>query len=409
MKQQQSRVGMTGTSEPESTPSELSPSRNIAAQAKDVEGEERPLKIPPLLLEGDDPPTPAPSEPAPKFALRPTASGAQPREPVGLPAAYGTGRMLLMARDSHWLYTHWDLTSEQQSGYNGLSIHRHLVVRIHSKDEPLQPASEVHVHPESKSWFVEVARSATSYFAELGYYQSEGQWVHIARSEPARTPPEMVSDDKQVQFATATGAGAVDSDLTAEPMPHETATQAGTPFTESIIPSRVEWLPALDQTPGEFAGRPADIIYAPIGSQRSAAGEINTMAPWTADQELALAEMVGSPATLRGSVSSLELTQQYGQPERGAISSPLGPEAVQGKAFWFHLNAELVIYGATDPCGSLTVGGRPVELRPDGTFSFRLAFPDGEHEVAVGATSAEHQALAAKLEFRRCTEYSEQP
>ena len=39
-----------------------------------------------------------------------------------VPEAYGTQRLLLTARDPHWLYARWDLTRDQQRKYNRLGF-----------------------------------------------------------------------------------------------------------------------------------------------------------------------------------------------------------------------------------------------------------------------------------------------
>src|SRR6185503_5383683 len=92
--------------------------------------------IPPILLEGDESPAQGrPSGPGQRYAL-----GTIPHEPPKtgeageLPEAYGTKRLLVTARDPHWLYAHWDLNREQLREYNQLSIDRHLILRVY-KDE----------------------------------------------------------------------------------------------------------------------------------------------------------------------------------------------------------------------------------------------------------------------------------
>ena len=70
------------------------------------------------------------------------------------------------------------------------------------------------------------------------------------------------------------------------------------------------------------------------------------------------------------------------------------------------MNAELIIYGATEPDASVTIGGRKIRLRPDGTFSYRFALPDGNYELPAIATSAAgDDSRAAALRFVRQTEY----
>ncbi|MCX6923090.1 MAG: hypothetical protein NT154_07760, partial [Verrucomicrobia bacterium] len=73
--------------------------------------------------------------------------------------------------------------------------------------------------------------------------------------------------------------------------------------------------------------------------------------------------------------------------------------------FWLNLNAELVIYGATESDATVTIGSRPIQLRPDGTFSCRFSLPDGHHAVTVSAMSAQGDLRQAELQFSRHTEY----
>ncbi len=80
------------------------------------------------------------------------------------------------------------------------------------------------------------------------------------------------------------------------------------------------------------------------------------------------------------------------------------PEQPPG-GFWFSLNAELVIYGATESNASVTIGGLPIDLRPDGTFSCRFSLPDGDHAVTVSAVSAAGELRQAELNFSRRTEH----
>jgi hypothetical protein len=59
------------------------------------------------------------------------------------------------------------------------------------------------------------------------------------------------------------------------------------------------------------------------------------------------------------------------------------------KKFWLVVNTELIVYGATEPDAKVTVQGKEISLRPDGTFSLRFALPDGEQVIPVEATSSD--------------------
>lgn len=73
----------------------------------------------------------------------------------------------------------------------------------------------------------------------------------------------------------------------------------------------------------------------------------------------------------------------------GAVSSISSPVKIQKRGFFFWLECELIIYGGTEPDAKVTMQGRPVKLRPDGTFSFRYALPDGRFIFDCHAESAD--------------------
>jgi len=94
--------------------------------------------------------------------------------------------------------------------------------------------------------------------------------------------------------------------------------------------------------------------------------------------------------------SSLELKQLFEERLRrpmgsGSVSS-FGSGALQyGKArtFWFQLDAELIVYGATEPNAHVTLQGNPIKLRPDGTFTVRYSLPDSRQIIPAVAASAD--------------------
>lgn len=69
------------------------------------------------------------------------------------------------------------------------------------------------------------------------------------------------------------------------------------------------------------------------------------------------------------------------------ISSPgIQQQARPGK-FWLNALVEVIIHGATQSDATLTIQGRPVKLRQDGTFQVRYALPDGEQIIDIQAVS----------------------
>ena len=94
--------------------------------------------------------------------------------------------------------------------------------------------------------------------------------------------------------------------------------------------------------------------------------------------------------------SSLELKQLFEERLRrpmgsGTVTS-FGAGAMQKerrRKFWFKVDAELIVYGATEPTAHVMLQGEPVQLRPDGTFTMRFALPDKRQIIPVTASSAD--------------------
>jgi hypothetical protein len=80
------------------------------------------------------------------------------------------------------------------------------------------------------------------------------------------------------------------------------------------------------------------------------------------------------------------------------------PNPAWRRDFWFRVNAEVILHGSTEPDARVTIAGRPVALRPDGSFSFRFAFPDGNFWLPIEAVSADGlDGRKAAVRFLRAT------
>jgi hypothetical protein len=267
-----------------------------------------------------------------------------------------------------------------------------LVLRIYAQKIEGHPAYEIHVHPESRHWFTHVERAGNSYVAELGYYSALGKWTRISVSSGTMTPPDAVSTETDADFAT---------------IPFEfpfarlmeiikAAVRENLPLAQAIEELRRSGHPDLPRVTASTA---------PISI-------------WTPQQEKALAKVVNIDEVRRVWMGSLEITElirrklaheisSLGVSSFGvsSLSSPFGGME-KAKGFWFNVNAELIIYGATEPNAKVTLGGHEIKLRSDGSFSFRFALPDGKYDLPAVAVSADGtDARAADLKFSRETQY----
>jgi uncharacterized protein len=365
------------------------------------------LEIPPILLEGDEPSPVSASGPGEKYSLGATPP-AQSFFGGELPESYGTKKLFLTARDPHWLYAHWDLTREQQKELNGESTDGHLILRIFAGKIEGHPAHEIHVHPDSRHWFAHVERAGHSYAAELGYYSALGKWTRVAISSSTLTPPDAAAKEDAAEFATIP----FEFPFARLMQIIEAAVRDNTPLAQAIEELRRAGHPDLPR----FAHSIHSTVTAP-GSAR----------PWTPEQEKALARIISIDETRRVWMGSLEITELirrrlaqagdtmspvtgFGISSPGLASSPTSPfggmKTAREKNFWFNVNAELVVYGATEPDAKVTLGGHEIKLRSDGTFSFRFALPDGKYDLPAVAVSADGtDGRAAELKFSRETQY----
>ena len=364
-------------------------------------------EIPPILLEGDTPPPITASGPGEKYSLGATPP-AQSFSGGELPESYGTKKLFLTARDPHWLYAHWDLTREQQNELNAESTDGHLILRIFTSKIEGHPAYEIHVHPESRHWFAHVERAGNSYAGELGYYSALGKWTRVAVSSCTVTPPDAAATESDAEFAT---------------IPFEFPFARLMQIIEDAVRDNIPLAQAIEEL--RRTGHPDLPRLATSMHSPTFASEPGTVRQWTPEQEKALAKIISIDETRRVWMGSLEITELirrrlaheaaspthgFGISSPGLASSPTSPfggvKAQAEKNFWFNVNAELIIYGATEPTAKVTLGGHEIKLRSDGTFSFRFALPDGKYDLPAVAVSADGtDGRAAELHFSRQTEY----
>lgn len=127
-----------------------------------------------------------------------------------------------------------------------------------------------------------------------------------------------------------------------------------------------------------------DKIFAMSGGYEShAAGELQELF------EERLRRPMGSP-----------MVTQYG----AGIESLLPKK----RGFHFEVDAELLVFGSTEPDAHVTLQGEPVKLRPDGTFTMRFSLPNCRQVIpAVAATRDGFEQRTVVLAVERNTKTME--
>jgi hypothetical protein len=322
--------------------------------------------------------------------------------------------MMLMARDPHWLYAHWDLTGEQQRRYNSLAAGHHLVVRVRKAVSAYEQVAEIDLHPESSHWFIHVAQSGIAYVAELGYYATLGGWTSIATSEHAATPGDGVSEIKATEFASVRAFPS--APVFGRPAAMPSGAASTVPFVTRYAPDGGGAVVESQQDMGKEFVEPSPAPRQWTPEQEAALEEIvmtlTDQRRWISSEEVvllaaeALRRDAGAPAAIEALVPSSPAAPFENLEAGGeAVSSLVKIEAARPRGFWFNINAELILYGATEPDARVELARRPVRLRPDGTFSARFALPDGDYEIDAMAVSKDGDWRRAALQFRRRTDY----
>lgn len=402
--------------------------------------------VPAILFEGDDVPPSEPEEPPQKFSTGPAAEPvAAPRGLPILPESYGTGRLLLAARDPKSLYAHWDLSADQLQRYSELSDQNHLTLRVHQENLAGPILCELPISSQTHHSFVGVdAPLAQRFAADLGFYPSQGPWTTISVGETAaacQPPPieeprprfatvrfhaetEGMSPSQQQSLAAGPERALQSSVAEAFPLPKPLSkssaleSAAFTPHPSSREPLIANRRPVFGP---ESLGDVEDLLaeeYLDIHETPAAHPVADWADSWTPAQQISLAQLIGWTSHHSESFASADLVERagghaekpgellvLGQRELSSAGLPPAPASSQ-QGFWFNVNAELVIFGATEPGASVTLAGRPIQLRPDGTFSCRFALPDGAYPLSLNACSPRGETRHAQLHFSRDTFYS---
>lgn len=304
-----------------------------------------------------------------------------------LPDSYGTGRLFLTARDPHWLYAYWDLSADQLAKHRAKSVDGRLLLRIFERGVA-EPIQDIHLQPDSRNWYLPTPKTATPYKVQLGFWKTRTSFHVISESREVTTPAESVSPAAGGQFVT------IPLEIPFRDLFGMIREQVGS--QESLGAG----LQRLQSAGYKFPFEPGE------------AGQ------WSAAQQQALAHLLYDDLLQRLHAGSFEvsewlrrrLTEELSSGAWSGVFSPAGSSWGSGalgqpqKGFWFAVNAELIIYGATEPTAKVTVDGKPIKLREDGTFSFHYIFPDGNYQlpcVAVSATGDDQRAV--QLSFERVT------
>ncbi|MDY6936356.1 MAG: DUF4912 domain-containing protein [Cyanobacteriota bacterium] len=303
-----------------------------------------------------------------------------------LPEGYGESRIVLLPRDPQWGYCYWDIANEHKEDLRRQGGQQ-LALRIYDSTDISLEAQSPHSIQEypcdelAREWYVPIPVSDRDYIVDIGYRCADGRWLMLARSAAVRIPPVYPSDWIEDKFLTISW----DEDL------------RGKTFAELVPPSQ-------RQTGVDATGNP---IYDEIFGMAESAEAMRVAGSIFGSMHQVPEQAVSSYIFPSG-VGMWALPTASGINMSGVGMSGVGFGAsappIRPRKFWLVADAELIVYGATEPDATVTVGGRPIKLNPDGTFRFQMSFQDGVIDYPIVAVAADgEQSRSIHMNFERET------
>jgi len=272
-------------------------------------------------------------------------------------------RVVFLPRDPQWAYVFWEIAPHDReaalaAGATQLCLRVADVTGLAGGSSHPHTLQEVVVDSHANEWYLPVPLSDRDYRVEIGFRKSSpaGGWISLAYSSVARVPSLHPSEQILDQFI---------------------------PFSLDAAPSTTLPVPVETSDSGLH-----ERLYQTATSRWRRLGRGSEAFHGLEEEGLEHSAHSASAAGLWAS----------GRSESGAGLVP------RQRSFWLVADAELIVYGATDPAARLTIGGEEVPLSPEGTFRVQVPFRDGQQLYPIEAVAADgEQKRNITLEFRRTT------
>ena len=269
--------------------------------------------------------------------------------------------VVFLPRDPDWAYVFWQISDADRDKAQSLGANK-LCLRLFdangSEGSNLNQGTlrEIAVDSYSTEWYLPIPLADRDYKVELGYKYGFN-WMSLAFSSVSHVP--------------------------------------GTNPSEQILDKFVPF--NLDST---FEVTP-DISNSTTSENNGIHERL-----YQAATNIPLRRKVGSEEFLEN-VKSQNLSDNLTDSGAGKWSSGLnesGSGIVKNRSFWLVADAELIVYGATEPSAKLTIGGEDVPLAADGTFRIQVPFRDGTQKYDIKAVDESgEQEKSISMKFDRTT------
>lgn len=272
-------------------------------------------------------------------------------------------KVVFLPRDPEWAYVFWEISDSDRSNAQNEGANR-LCLRLadvtHRNNGETNPGTlqEVVVDSHSTEWYLPIPLGGRDYKVELGYRIGH-KWMSLAFSSSAKVPSLHPSDQILDQFV---------------------------PFSlEAPIITSSE---AVDDSVS--SDQPDSGLHERL--YQSATTKFRT-------------RRVGSEEFQEGAPNDQNLNNESGS---GLWASGLNESGIglvpQPRSFWLVADAELIVYGATDPSAKLFIEDEEIPLANDGTFRLQVPFRDGIQNYSIKAIDKDKvDSRNITMKFERVT------
>ncbi|MGC8954836.1 MAG: DUF4912 domain-containing protein [Fervidobacterium sp.] len=128
------------------------------------------------------------------------------KEDLTLPETYNKNKLVAMPVNPYWIHFYWDLSGDNQSLLRSKEVLR-VVLRVYDvtyiefDGTNAHRTFEILIDPfNMKNYYVNVPTTGAHYLGEIGYYDTEGQYKVLIRSNLCKTPTNAPSQSTRERW-----------------------------------------------------------------------------------------------------------------------------------------------------------------------------------------------------------------
>ena len=283
-----------------------------------------------------------------------------------LPALYNSTDVTLMVRDPYWIHAYWETTpasllevkkelGDRAFKKSAYTLRVHDISATQATGEKARTSFDIDVDPKARNWYINLWRDNATYYADFGVRTPKGAFYPLARSNTVTTPRATTTSEMPdaiwMKVKRKGTFSFVNIQQALPPPPSRGPEQKASGVDSQTIPN------------AEMAGS------APQGApQRSMVPEAASLSSDSGQSAIDIAGFMGPDPSLE-------------PPAWGGSSAYMqggASEQLQERGdFCFELGTDLIVYGRTQPSAQVWFGAKKLPLNEDGSFSLRLALPEG--------------------------------